>query len=141
MCIRDRLDVPAEKLGLKPGIKVSGYAFPQFGGTVYWDRPALPSRVDPAKDPQWSSSNWNEKNQGKRVAELPYDLQTLVRGKKPAEWPEKDATRLKEWWFENEYQGARSLVEGARAEKLALESKKKTLDDVIPCLLYTSRCV
>ncbi len=124
--------MPAEKLGLKPGIKVSGYAFTQFGGTVYWDRLAMSSRVDPAKDAQWSWSQWITKNQGKRVAELPNDLQTLVRGKKPAEWPEKEATRLKEWWFENEYQGARSLVEGARGEKLALESKKKTLDDVIP---------
>ena len=127
-----KLEVPAEKLGLKPGIKVSGYAFTQFGGTVYWDRLAMTSRVDPAKDPQWSWSKWIEKNQGKRVAELPNDLQTLVRGKKAAEWPEKEVTKLKEWWFENEYQGARSVVEGPRAEKLALESKRKTLDDVIP---------
>ena len=127
-----KLEVPAERLGLKPGIKVSGYAFTQFGGTVYWDRLVMTSRVDPAKDPQWSWSKWIEKNQGKRVAELPNDLQTLVRGKKAAEWPEKEVTRLREWWFENEYQGARSLVEGARGEKLALESKRKTLDDVIP---------
>jgi hypothetical protein len=127
-----KLEVPAERLGLKPGIKVSGYAFTQFGGTVYWDRLAMTSRVDPAKDPQWSWSKWIEKNQGKRVAELPGDLQTLVRGKKAAEWTEKEATKLKEWWFENEYQGARSLVEGVRGQKLALESQQKTLVDVIP---------
>jgi len=127
-----KLEVPAEKLGLKPGIKVSGYAFTQFDGTVYWDRLMMTSRVDPAKDPQWSWSQWIEKNQGKRVAELPSDLQALVRGKKAAEWSEKEVVRLKEWWFENEYQGARSLVEGARGEKLALESKRKTLEDVIP---------
>lgn len=127
-----KLEVPVEKIGLKPGMKVTGYAFTQFGGTVYWDRLAMSSRVDPAKDPQWSWSKWIEKNQGKRVAELPNDLQTLVRGKKPAEWPKKDAERLQAWWFENEYQGARSLVEGSRGEKLALESQKKALDAVIP---------
>lgn len=127
-----RLEVPVEKVGLKPGMKITGYAFTQFGGTVYWDRLAMSSRVDPAKDPQWSWSKWIEKNQGKRVAELPNDLQTLVRGKKPAEWSKKDAERLQEWWFENEYQGARSLVEGSRGEKLALESQKKALDAVIP---------
>jgi len=117
---------------LKPGAKVTGYAFTQFGGTVHWDHLAMSSRVDPAKDPQWSWKVWAEKNQGKRVAELPNDLQTLVRGKKQPEWPEKDVTRLKEWWFENEYQGAREIVDGHRAEKLALEAKKKVLDDVIP---------
>jgi hypothetical protein len=127
-----KLEVPVEKIGLKPGMKVTGYAFTQFGGTVYWDRLAMSSRVDPAKDPQWSWSKWIEKNQGKRVAELPNDLQTLVRGKKPVEWPKKDAERLQAWWFENEYQGARSLVEGSRGEKLALESQKKALDAVIP---------
>jgi len=127
-----KLEIPVEKLGLKPGAKVTGYAFTQFGGTVYWDRLAMSSRVDPAKDPQWSWNVWTKNNQGKRVAELPNDLQTLVRGKKPAEWPEKDAKRLQEWWFENEYQGARDLLGGARSEKLALEAKKKALDAVIP---------
>ncbi|MBB5035594.1 PSD1 and planctomycete cytochrome C domain-containing protein [Prosthecobacter vanneervenii] len=127
-----KLEVPAEKLGLKPGIKVNGFAFTQFDGTVYWDRLAMNSRVDPAKDTQWSWSKWVEKKQGTRVAELPNDLQTLVRGKKAAEWSEQEVAKLKAWWFENEYQGARSLVDGARAEKLALEGQKKTLYDVIP---------
>jgi len=127
-----KLEVPVEKIGLKPGMKVTGYAFTQFGGTVHWDRLAMNSRVDPAKDPQWSWQVWAAKNQGKRVAELPNDLQALVRGKKPAEWPEKDLKRLQEWWFENEYQGSQGLMEGARAEKLTLESQKSALDAVIP---------
>jgi len=130
-----KLEVVAERLGLKPGMKVVGYAFTQFGGTVSWDRLSMSSRVDPAKDPQWSWQVWIEKNQGKRVDGLQKDLQTLVRGKKPAEWPAKDAKRVQDWWFENEYQGARSLVEGARAEKLALESQKKALEEVIPSSL------
>jgi hypothetical protein len=95
----------------------------------------MSSRVEPAKDPQWSWKVWTEKNQGKRVEGLPNDLLTLVRGKKPAEWPAADVKRLQDWWFENEYQGARSLVEGVRAQKLKLESQKKTLDAAIPATL------
>lgn len=45
-----KLEFPADKLGLKPGMKVTGYAFTQFGGTVTWDRLAISSRVDPAKE-------------------------------------------------------------------------------------------
>jgi len=127
-----QLEVAAERLGLKPGMKVTGYAFTQFGGTVYWDRMSIRSRVDPAKDPQWSWKVWIEKNQGRRVEGLPNDLLTMVRGKKAAEWPPDDAKRVQAWWFENEYQGARGLVEGARGEKLAVESKKKALEDTIP---------
>lgn len=130
-----KLEFAADRLGLKPGMKVTGFAFTQFGGTVYWDRLAMSSRVDPAKDPQWSWSKWIEKNQGKRVEGLPNDLLTLVRGKKSNEWPAADAKRVQDWWFENEYQGARGIVESTRAEKLAIEAKKTTLESLIPASL------
>jgi hypothetical protein len=127
-----KLEFPIEKVGLKPGMKVTGFAFTQYGGTVTWDRLSLSSRINPALDPQWSWSKWVERNQGKRVADLPQELQTLVRGKKAAEWTADESKRVQEWWFENEYQGARSIVEGPRAQKLAIEAKKKTLADTIP---------
>lgn len=127
-----KLDIPIEKIGLKPGMKVTGYAFTQFGGTVSWDRLSMSSRVEPAKDPQWSWSQWVTKNQGRRVAELPQDLQTLVRGKKAKDWTDAEVKKIKDWWFENEYQGAREIVQGVRGSKLALESQRKALEDVIP---------
>ena len=130
-----KLEFPIEKLGLKPGMKVTGYAFTQFDGTVYWDHLAMSSRVDPAKDPQWSWSKWIEKNQGKRVEGLPNDLLTLVRGKKAEEWPEADRKRVQAWWFENEYQGARGVVEATRAEKLAIEGKRNAMESLIPASL------
>ncbi len=130
-----KLEVAAERLGLKPGMKVTGFAFTQFGGTVYWDRMSMSSRVDPAKDAQWSWRKWIEKNQGKRVEGLPNDLLTLVRGKKEVEWSPADMKRVQEWWFENEYQGARGLVEELRAERLAVEARKRTLESVIPASL------
>lgn len=127
-----KLDIPIDKIGLKPGMKVTGYSFTQFGGTVTWDHLSMSSHVDPAKDTQWSWSLWVTQNQGKRVAALPLDLQTLVRGKKAAEWSEAETKIVKDWWFENEYQGAREIVEGVRGQKLALESQRKALEDVIP---------
>ncbi len=128
-----KLEVAAERLGLKPGMKVTGYAFTQFGGTVYWDRLSISSRVDPAKDPQWSWKVWMEKNQGKRVAGLPNDLQTLVRGKKPAEWPaDRARSACRTGGSRTNTRARASIVEGARGEKLALESKKKALEDTIP---------
>ena len=36
-----RLEVPAGKVGLKPGALISGWAFTQFSGTVYWDRAGI----------------------------------------------------------------------------------------------------
>jgi hypothetical protein len=47
-----QLKVDAAKLGLKPGMKVDGFAFTQFDGTVYWDRLAISHRIEEAKDVQ-----------------------------------------------------------------------------------------
>ena len=60
---------------------------------------------------------------------------SLVRGKKPTEWPAADAKRVQDWWFENEYQGAKQIIDGPRAEMLAIQAKKKVLEDTIPATL------
>jgi hypothetical protein len=130
-----RLEFNADKLGLKPGMKVDGFAFTQFDGTVFWDRLALTHKTDPASDPAWSWEVWKRKNQGTRVNDLPGDLQNIVRGKKPEDWGEKDSQRIKDWWLENVYAEARPLIEKVKAERVALESKKKTLTDAIPTTL------
>ncbi len=130
-----QLKVDVAKLGLKPGMKVDGFAFTQFDGTVHWDRLAVTHRIDEAKDIQWSFKVWSEKKQGSRVAELPTDLQNLVRGKKAAQWTEPERKRLLDWWLENEFQGGRETLDGLRAEKLAEESRKKALTDQIPATL------
>ncbi|MFM7743107.1 MAG: DUF1549 domain-containing protein, partial [Verrucomicrobiota bacterium] len=130
-----QLKVDIAKLGLKPGMKVDGYAFTQFDGTVYWDRLAISHRIDEANDIQWSFKVWSEKKQGSRVAELPSDLQNLVRGKKAAQWTDAERKRRFDWWMENEFQGGKEKLEGMRAEKLAEESKKKALTDQIPATL------
>lgn len=127
-----KLSIPIDKIGLKPGMKVEGYAFTQFGGTITWDNLSMSSRVDPAKDTQWSWKVWVEKNQGRRVEGLPQDLQTLVRGKKANEWTPEETKAVQYWWFENEYQGARELVGAIRSTKLQFESERKALEDLIP---------
>jgi hypothetical protein len=129
------LKFPAEKLGLKPGMKVDGYAFTQFDGLVHWDRLAMRFRSEPAKDPKWSWQVWQKKKQGSLVPELPYNLQSVVRGKKPEQWSAEETQKLKEWWLENEYVGAREILDGPKAEKLRLEAKRKALSDSIPSTL------
>ncbi len=127
-----KLEVDTAKLGLQPGMIVTGFAFTQFDGTVYWDRLAMSSRVDPAKDPQWSWQVWTKTNQGRAITGLETELRNLVRGKKPEEWTAEEEDKLKSWWFENEYQGARDIVEGVRGKKLALVAEKQVLENAIP---------
>ena len=47
-----RLEVGAKKVGLNAGTKITGWAFTQFDGTVYWDRSGIISRQKSKKEKQ-----------------------------------------------------------------------------------------
>lgn len=127
-----RLEIPADKLGLKAGMKVDGYAFTQFGGTVNWDRLGVAAETNPAKDPAWSWKIWLEKNQGKRNDQLPDALRDLVRGKKPEEWSEAEAKNLKDFWLGNLYAGARDQLAPLEAEKAPFAQEKERIEKATP---------
>jgi len=127
-----RLEVPAIKLGLKAGMKVDGYAFTQFGGTVSWDRLGVAAQTNPAKDPGWSWKVWLEQNQGKRNDLLPDSLRDLVRGKKPADWSEAESKSVKDFWLGNLYAGARGQLAPLEAEKAPFIQEKDRIEKATP---------
>lgn len=127
-----RLEVPAAKLGLKAGMKVDGYAFTQYGGTVSWDRLGVAAETNPAKDPGWSWKIWLEQNQGKRNDQLPDALRDLVRGKKPAEWSEAESKNVKDFWLGNLYVGARDQLAPLEAEKAPFAQEKDRIEKATP---------
>ena len=95
-----QLDVPAEKIGLKPGDKISGYAFTQFDGTVYWDRLAVRGIDDPAHNPARSLSAWLKSREGQDTQGVPPEINTLL--KKPAD-PRApgDLRKLRDYFVQN----------------------------------------
>jgi hypothetical protein len=127
-----RLELDPARLGLKPGTKVTGYAFTQAGGTVFWDKLGAVRTVDPAKDSAWSLKTWIQQNQGKRVEGLPQHLQTLVRSKKPEQWTEAEATQFRDYWLEHLYEGSRDVLASFKAERAPLETEKQRIDASIP---------
>lgn len=66
-----RLEIEAEKLGLKAGDLVTGFALTQQGGTVFWDKTGVSASANPASDPGLSLLVWWKSQKGKDLAELP----------------------------------------------------------------------
>ena len=81
-----RLEVETAHVGLKPGTKISGWAFSQFDGKVYWDKSGIFSTTDPSKDPSFSLKLWTEQN--KNAKNLPRPVQAAI--KVPAEKRNKE---------------------------------------------------
>lgn len=127
-----RLEVPAAKLGLKPGTKVTGYAFTQFAGTVSWDHLGVASTSNPSQDPNLSWKVWKEKNQGTRNNDLPEGLRQLVRGKQSKLWTEKEAADVFHFWLRHFYLGLRDEISALEAEKAPFVTAQTEIEKSAP---------
>src|SRR5262249_39360929 len=74
-----KLEVPIDRVGLKPGDKIEGFALTQFGGTTYWDKVGVKGRSDPAADPRRSFEAWRKQSAGKTVQGVPNDVANLLK--------------------------------------------------------------
>ena len=119
-----RLEFPAAKVGLKPGHKVTGYAFTQFSGKMGWDHFGIESTVNPAKDPTLSWQAWKGQGEGIRNKDLTDDLRKRFKGKAPVKWSKAQEDVLRRHWLANVYAGASETLGPLTREKEALERKK-----------------
>src|SRR2546430_11673718 len=74
-----RLEVEANKLGLKPGAKVDGMAFTQFGGTVYWDKAGLVTKTPQEDLSGVSLLAWEAQEKAKEPSPLPRDVIEAIK--------------------------------------------------------------
>ncbi|MBU61747.1 MAG: hypothetical protein CMI26_04500 [Opitutae bacterium] len=119
-----RLEFSAAKVGLKPGHKVTGYAFTQFSGKMGWDHFGVESTTNPAKDPTLSWKVWKEQGEGVRNKDLTDDLRKRFKGKVPAKWNKTQEKELHRHWLTNVYSGASETLGPLTRKIAALERKK-----------------
>ncbi|MGF1582739.1 MAG: PSD1 and planctomycete cytochrome C domain-containing protein [Gemmataceae bacterium] len=119
-----RLEIPAQKVNLKPGAKINGWAFTQFGGTVYWDKAGIVKMPDPSKLNFDSYAQWIDYQRKIKVSTLPKNIHSLVKK------PKRNAAEqkaLRTYFIKNVYVGARKVFAPLRAQLAKLEKFKKTV--------------
>ena len=119
-----RLEFSAAKVGLKPGHKVTGYAFTQFSGKMGWDHFGIESTTNPAKDPTLSWKAWKGQGEGVRNKDLSEDLRKRYKGKVSAKWNKAQEKELRRHWLTNIYAGTSETLGPLTREIAALERKK-----------------
>lgn len=127
-----RLEVDVEKLKLKPGAKLDGFAFTQYGGTVYWDKAGIAYEDNPAADPVQSQIAWEKANQGKNLGEkAPKEIREIFRSVKPEERTPAHQAQLREYFLGEVYTRSGTPLTPLRQERKQLEEQQKKLDDEI----------
>ncbi|MGH7170283.1 MAG: DUF1549 and DUF1553 domain-containing protein, partial [Gemmataceae bacterium] len=128
-----RLEVEAAKLGMKPGTVINGWAFTQFGGTVYWDKAGIVTRTPQGKQSFTSLTAW-VRAQRASGAGLPKAIQQIIkrpRGKRN----DSQKKQLREYFLENVYAKTQGTLAPLRKQLTALDKKRQQIDKAIPATL------
>jgi Protein of unknown function (DUF1553)/Protein of unknown function (DUF1549)/Planctomycete cytochrome C len=123
-----RLEFPADKVGLAAGDKLTGFAITQFGGTVYWDHVGVQGVVDPSSDPSLSFLAWWKQSTGKDVAGLPAELNAIAKQGPEANFPEPDRQRLLSHYLQSACTTTRDAFAEPMSKITELQKQKQMME-------------
>jgi hypothetical protein len=129
-----RLEVPVAKLKLKKGTIISGWAFTQYGGTVYWDKAGIATQIPQEGQLFDSLPAWVRAQRAKGSEGLPANIKAIIvleRSKRN----EAQKTELRNYFIEHAYAKTSASVEQLRAKLEQADRTKKQLSDQIPTTL------
>lgn len=131
-----RLEIPAQRLGIKPGAKITGMAFTQFGGTVHWDKAGLVTMTPQEDFTGFSQLAWEQQEKSREKSELPKEVLEAVKLDAGKRSPEQ-TKRLRDHYLAHVYAPARETFDPLLKEIAALRKKREDLDKSIPATMIS----
>lgn len=129
-----RLEVPAAKVGLQAGSEINGWAFTQFGGTVYWDKPGRVSTQGLNKEQASSIAVWEQYRKKVKQPALPPPVQKVLDIEKAKRTPEQTKQLLRHYIQNVNPTSKLALAELAKKES-EVSAKMTALDKSIAATL------
>src|SRR5260370_19380157 len=129
-----RLEVEASKVGIQPNMVITGWAFTQHGGTAYWDRGGLFTRLPQGERAYDTLSAWVRAQKAAGGHDLPHptpDIVNLDRAKRT----DMQKKQLLSYFLENAYSGTKALVAPVQQKLAALKREKDALEKQMPTTL------
>jgi hypothetical protein len=131
-----RLGVEAAKVGLTPGMVIGGWAFTQHGGTVYWDKAGIVTRVPQGNGPFDNLSAWLEAQRAVKGAGLPKPIADIVQ-MDSSKTNEAQKKQLRDYFIEYAYTKTRSSFEALHKQLADIEKERQTVTATIPATLVS----
>ncbi|MFK7735697.1 MAG: DUF1553 domain-containing protein [Pirellulaceae bacterium] len=127
-----RLEFTADKVGLKPGSKVTGYAFTQFDGTMNWDALGTTATIDKANDPAWSWTAYVGQDFSRLRASFPAELKRELQGLRPETWNEEQTEKVRLHWLQTQSTDAQPIVKEFATQIADLMKEIQSIEDAAP---------
>ncbi len=129
-----RLEVETAKLGLKPGAKLDGLAFAQFGGTVYWDKAGLVTATTQKDLSGVSQFVWERQEKARDKSSLPNAIMDALKVEPSKRTPEQKEL-VANYYIENVYAAARPVFDPLHGQLKEAKTKREEFDKSIPSTL------
>lgn len=129
-----RLEVPAEKVGLKAGALVNGLAFTLHGGAARWDKAGLVTETPQGDTAYRTLSAWLRAQHAADGAALPRGIRDIVK-LEAAKRNDAQRKQLRDYFLEHAYVPARPVFEPLHRELAEAEKARNQLDQSLPSTL------
>lgn len=134
------LEFEAERVGLKSGQRITGFAVTQFGGTVLWDKVGIKGRIDRARDPASSFAAWQRQHEGKEPAGLPDELKKIFKSTSSTNRSPADTKRLLDHFLTRVSVDQKPVFDPLHAKVESVAKQRNELEASIPAsFIYRDR--
>jgi hypothetical protein len=129
-----RLEVPVAKLAMAAGTVIDGWAFTQYGGTIYWDKAGIETGTPQDGQLFNSFTAWIRAQHASAGTGLPEHLKKIVKIER-AKRTEAQTKELRGYFFEHAYSKVGGTFETLRSKLAEAEQKRKKLEEQVPATL------
>jgi mono/diheme cytochrome c family protein len=131
-----RLEVEAAKVGIPPGTIITGWAFTQFDGTVWWDKAGILTRTPQAGQTFESLAAWLQVQQAAGGGALPKDVQDAIKSDPAKRTPEQQK-RLRDAFIELGWAKTRPVFDPLHKQLAEIEQERTKLLQSRPTTLVS----
>lgn len=127
-----RLEFEADKLGLKPGEKITGVAYTEVSGSVYWDKAGIIAHVDPANDSMTSLAAWTRQYEGKEPKELPENVRKIFKDSASTNRSPEQIKTLRDYYVSRVCADTRATFDPLHSAVAEVRKQRDQYNDAIP---------
>jgi hypothetical protein len=129
-----RLEVDASQVGLTTGAIITGWAFTQHDGTVYWDKAGIVTQTPQGQQAFQSLASWMQTQQAVGGAALPKPLQDIIKIDK-ARRSASQKKQLRDYFLEHFYTKTRSTFDPLHRHLARLDKERADIEKKMPASL------
>jgi hypothetical protein len=126
-----RLEVDAAHVGISPGTTITGWAFTQFDGTVYWDKAGIVTATPQSEQPFSSLAAWVRAQRARNGNGLPHPIDEIVKKERDQRTAE-ERQQLRAYFVENAYSGAHEKLAPLKSQRADAERQLAELEKQFP---------